>query len=802
MKRRPIFYIIFLCFIYFTGNQILAQEILFEKLYYHYPFQASGKNAATNFYSVESFSDGGYATIGFGLDTFPNAQMFGLLTKYNCLGEMEWSKNLGFSGSGTNTNFGITEASNGDIVYCFNQSPTWFKSTMHVGRLDKNGNYKWLKRIGTDSEFGRDMIATDDGGFIIAGSTAFYGTDRGQGADIYLVKIDGNGNIVWNKTYGNPNTTYDEAFTIDQDSKGNLFLSGRCINRGTFMCFIMKTDTAGEPIHTLAIGQENQSTNGYALDVTSEDKVVITGYTTILEANFQARADLLLFKFDNDLKPEFLKAYDPIVGTDNGALGEGIIELEDGAYAVVSETGSFTSHNVPGPQGAGKWLGTIFEKDGSIRKAYIYNHFGSQYPRICKAKYGGYFIAGFSTEWTLSRAFQGLVVKTDEKLLVNGCTEEEVTNEIMTFDPTFIVEDFIYQRKTGGNIIDMPFSPKDSSLLREIVCEDKPTLAATFTGPKSACPNVKVIFKNTSTDIPNAEHTWILNGETIMKKGDLEYTFPKEGSYTVKLIVSYACISSVFEQTIEIKPQDIISITDSLCQDKKYTFKGKEYLVPGNYEILDSTQGECGSLTKLNLIAKTIPSIEKNISQCIGTEYTEKGISYKVPGIYPVLDVSLGDCGTLIMLNLEGIAFTLVRDTICSGFSLDYNGQKYGVGDHNIISLDKKTCVNLIIDSMECNDCIEVPNIFTPENGDDINNVFMPVKKCSAEYANYELLIFNRWGQKVFETSDPAKGWNGRYKDQILNSETFIYILKYDLDFGPGNVLKGLQKKGDVSLLR
>jgi PKD repeat protein len=154
-----------------------------------------------------------------------------------------------------------------------------------------------------------------------------------------------------------------------------------------------------------------------------------------------------------------------------------------------------------------------------------------------------------------------------------------VTNEIMTFDPTFIVEDFIYQRKTGGNIIDMPFSPKDSSLLREIVCEDKPTLAATFTGPKSACPNVKVIFKNTSTDIPNAEHTWILNGETIMKKGDLEYTFPKEGSYTVKLIVSYACISSVFEQAIEIKPQDIISITDSLCQDKIY-FKGKEYLVP------------------------------------------------------------------------------------------------------------------------------------------------------------------------------------------------------------------------------
>ena len=96
------------------------------------------------------------------------------------------------------------------------------------------------------------------------------------------------------------------------------------------MCFVMKADDTGEPIKTLAIGQENQATHGYAVDVTSEDKVVLTGFTTILEANFQERSDLMLFKFDNNLNVEFLKVFDPAVGGDNGILGEGIIEMEDG----------------------------------------------------------------------------------------------------------------------------------------------------------------------------------------------------------------------------------------------------------------------------------------------------------------------------------------------------------------------------------------------------------------------------------------------------------------------------------------
>lgn len=60
-----------------------------------------------------------------------------------------------------------------------------------------------------------------------------------------------------------------------------------------------------------------------------------------------------------------------------------------------------------------------------------------------------------------------------------------------------------------------------------------------------------------------------------LKKGDLTYRFPEEGVYIVRLIVSYACINSVFEQTIEIKSQIVTTIIDSLCENKIYSFRGK-----------------------------------------------------------------------------------------------------------------------------------------------------------------------------------------------------------------------------------
>ncbi len=88
---------------------------------------------------------------------------------------------------------------------------------------------------------------------------------------------------------------------------------------------------------------------------------------------------------------------------------------------------------------------------------------------------------------------------------------------------------------------------------------------------------------------------------------------------------------------------------------------------------------------------------------------------------------------------------------------------------------------------------IYIPNVFTP-NGDGNNDVFqyhlIGVKKVF-------IYVFNRWGEKVFETDNPNEYWDGTYKGKLLNPDVFVYQIKlvsYDN--------KQAEFKGSVSILK
>ncbi|MBK8151708.1 MAG: hypothetical protein IPK61_00655 [Saprospiraceae bacterium] len=74
-----------------------------------------------------------------------------------------------------------------------------------------------------------------------------------------------------------------------------------------------------------------------------------------------------------------------------------------------------------------------------------------------KSSLGGFVIAGTSTYNTLSRAFQMLMIKTDDQLLNDNCEELDVTGELITLSPSFIVEDYNYTERSGGSTI--PYNP-------------------------------------------------------------------------------------------------------------------------------------------------------------------------------------------------------------------------------------------------------------------------------------------------------------------------------------------------------
>lgn len=91
---------------------------------------------------------------------------------------------------------------------------------------------------------------------------------------------------------------------------------------------------------------------------------------------------------------------------------------------------------------------------------------------------------------------------------------------------------------------------------------------------------------------------------------------------------------------------------------------------------------------------------------------------------------------------------------------------------------------------------ILISNVFTPSDpGDGYNDVFLvPCQGCT----KFDIQIYNRWGEKVFESQDPLVSWNGRVnnKGPLLPSGTYVYLLNYALGSGP---LKSLN--GTVTLL-
>jgi len=90
-----------------------------------------------------------------------------------------------------------------------------------------------------------------------------------------------------------------------------------------------------------------------------------------------------------------------------------------------------------------------------------------------------------------------------------------------------------------------------------------------------------------------------------------------------------------------------------------------------------------------------------------------------------------------------------------------------------------------------------IPNAFTPD-GNENNDVF---KVYGLEYYDYTMMIFNRWGQKIFESSELNEGWDGKFKGTL--SEEGVYVYKVIFKESKGPTKRQIKSRvGHVMLLR
>jgi gliding motility-associated-like protein len=92
-----------------------------------------------------------------------------------------------------------------------------------------------------------------------------------------------------------------------------------------------------------------------------------------------------------------------------------------------------------------------------------------------------------------------------------------------------------------------------------------------------------------------------------------------------------------------------------------------------------------------------------------------------------------------------------------------------------------------------------IPNSFTPD-GDQYNQVFLPIFTYGIDPSNYSLEIYNRWGELIFESKNPAIGWDGTYSTNGIQCQNGLYLYKIIIKVPSRDERKVFE--GHVNLIR
>lgn len=212
------------------------------------------------FNSIDQTHDNGYVLAGLthSFEEHKNGDYW--IVKIDELGNKEWEKSFGgFSidhakSIQQTSDFGFivtghTFSSDGDVTENFGASDYW------VLKLDENGNLQWQKNLGgSHTDYAHSIKQTMDAGFILTGYTfSSYGDVTASFAppDYWIVKLDKNGNIQWQKSLGGNNE--DSSFSISQTFDSGYIVGGTTrstdgdvtVNNGSVDCWVVKLDQNG-----------------------------------------------------------------------------------------------------------------------------------------------------------------------------------------------------------------------------------------------------------------------------------------------------------------------------------------------------------------------------------------------------------------------------------------------------------------------------------------------------------------------------------------------------------------------------
>jgi gliding motility-associated-like protein len=174
-------------------------------------------------------------------------------------------------------------------------------------------------------------------------------------------------------------------------------------------------------------------------------------------------------------------------------------------------------------------------------------------------------------------------------------------------------------------------------------------------------------------------------------------------------------------------------------------------------------------------------------------------------------------CKSIVVLPLD---FDLGQDTVfCEGTTFLLQSaysetlwQDGSVGEELLVSetnlyiaqVDTLGCTlrdSVFIEVINCQDCFVFPNAFTPD-GDGQNDTFSALNACPVDIPEFELKIFNRWGEMVFITKDLQGKWNGMHKSHPAPTDVYIWQARFAYVNEKTGLLQEFREEGGLTLIR
>lgn len=201
-------------------------------------------------------------------------------------------------------------------------------------KIDPDGNIIWERNfIGSRHEVAMSVFSTLDGGYILSGYTESYSVG---GTDFYLIRTDENGDSLWSRTYGGVGN--EEMPDIQQTPDGGYIAVGftKSTPGGDYDIYVVRTDSNGDSLWTRAFGGPGDE-RGYGVQFTqlgTEIEYIIVGHTSSEGAGGY---DAYIIKVDDEGNEIWHKT---IGGPDDDHANH-VLQNSNGNYIICGETGSF-----------------------------------------------------------------------------------------------------------------------------------------------------------------------------------------------------------------------------------------------------------------------------------------------------------------------------------------------------------------------------------------------------------------------------------------------------------------------------